>query len=292
MNTFSKAVVLSCAIFAGGLFAASESYAAEPIYGVKVQVNDSLMNTSDAEAYIDGSEKLQVPFRITAESLGYTIQWEADDSGAKRVIMKKDDQSVIMKTGDNYALVNDSKVTFDYRIDLTQKVAYIPVRFFSQIGGVDIKWNENSGLAMISTDGGEHKPLWTEADKRKLAQKAEVSKQRQLLQLASNYLGTRYVWGGTSPNGFDCSGFVQFVYQKHGIDLPRTSRQMYAELSQSVSELKQGDLVFFAAGSTISHVGIFVGNNQFISATDDGVAIKSLSGGYWGPKYIGAKRVL
>lgn len=292
MNTFSKAVVLSCAIFAGGLFAASESYAAEPIYGVKVQINDSLMNTYDAEAFIDSSEKLQVPFRITAESLGYSIQWESEDSGAKRVIMTKDDQSIVLKTGDNYALVNDSKVTFDYRIDLTQKVVYIPVRFFSQLAGADIKWNENSGLALLSTDGVEHKPLWTEADKKKLEQKAEVGKQQQLLQFASNYLGTRYVWGGTSPNGFDCSGFVQFVFQKQGIDLPRTSRQMYAELDRSVSDLKQGDLVFFAADRTISHVGIFVGNNQFISATDDGVAIKSLSGGYWGPKYIGAKRVL
>lgn len=113
-----------------------------------------------------------------------------------------------------------------------------------------------------------------------------------VVDASQNYLGVPYQWAGTSPSGFDCSGFVQYVYRQQGVNLPRSSTAMYNQGSRVV-RLQPGDLVFFnTSGTGVSHVGIYIGNNQFISATSSyGVHIDSLSNSYWGPRYVGAKRL-
>ncbi|GIM48124.1 hydrolase [Collibacillus ludicampi] len=114
-----------------------------------------------------------------------------------------------------------------------------------------------------------------------------------VVEIAKKYLGTPYQYAGMSPSGFDCSGFVKYVYAQRGVDLPRTSQEMY-NTGTTVSDLKPGDLVFFSTYEPgPSHVGIYIGDNQFISATSSsGVKIDSFSNQYWGPRYIGAKRVM
>ncbi|QXE19398.1 NlpC/P60 family protein [Clostridium sp. 001] len=93
---------------------------------------------------------------------------------------------------------------------------------------------------------------------------------------ASNFLGVPYVWGGTSPSGFDCSGLVQYVYAHFGINLPRTSQeQQTVGTAVSRDELQPGDLVFF--GSPAYHVGIYVGGGQFINAPKTGDVVKIAS---------------
>ncbi len=116
-----------------------------------------------------------------------------------------------------------------------------------------------------------------------------------IIATAKKYIGVPYVWGGSTPSGFDCSGFVQYVFKAHGITLPRTSKEQYTVGARvSKSNLKAGDLVFFnTEGNGVSHLGIYIGNNQFIHAsTSKGVIITSLSNTYWAPKYYGAKRIL
>jgi cell wall-associated NlpC family hydrolase len=117
---------------------------------------------------------------------------------------------------------------------------------------------------------------------------------RRIIQTAMRYVGVPYVFGGNSPNGFDCSGFTRFVFANNGVSLPRMADEQY-ELGQPVSKarLQPGDLVYFttyAAG--ISHVGIYLGDGKFISATSSrGVAIDRLDNSYWGPRYIGGRRL-
>ncbi|MGZ9586737.1 C40 family peptidase [Paenibacillus marinisediminis] len=108
-------------------------------------------------------------------------------------------------------------------------------------------------------------------------------------------LGIDYKYGGTTTKGFDCSGFVGYVFDKYEIDLPRTSSGMYDEGTKvKKSELRPGDLVFFnTSGKGVSHVGIYVGDNKFAHAsTSKGTRIDSLSMDYYENRYVGAKRIL
>lgn len=116
------------------------------------------------------------------------------------------------------------------------------------------------------------------------------------IETAKKNLGSRYIGGGISPStGFDCSGLVGYSYKQAGKSLPRVAADMY-KVGKAVSknQLQKGDLVFFnTGGSGVSHVGIYIGGNQFIhSQYTYGVSITSLSDPYyWGSKYYGAKRV-
>ena len=117
----------------------------------------------------------------------------------------------------------------------------------------------------------------------------------KIIATAKQYIGVPYVWGGSTPSGFDCSGYVQYVFRLHGITLPRTSKEQFTVGSWvSKANLKPGDLVYFNTdGSGVSHLGIYIGSNQFIHASSSkGVTITSLSNSYWAARYYGARRVL
>ncbi len=102
---------------------------------------------------------------------------------------------------------------------------------------------------------------------------SSIASSDEVVAYASNFLGVPYVWGGTSPSGFDCSGLVQYVYAHFGITLPRTSEeQQTVGTAVSMDELQPGDLVFF--GSPAHHVGIYVGDGQFIEAPHTGLSVR------------------
>ena len=117
-----------------------------------------------------------------------------------------------------------------------------------------------------------------------------------VLQVAQQWIGVPYVFGGCSTHGVDCSCLVQLVFQKLGITLPRTAEEQYAATTRlSIDQLQPGDLVFFANTYMpgISHVGIYIGGGQQINAPTEGqlVSVQSVFDGYWGAHYAGAVRV-
>lgn len=118
----------------------------------------------------------------------------------------------------------------------------------------------------------------------------------KILDTALAYKGVKYRFGGSTPAGFDCSGFVMYVFDKNGVKLPRTADKQY-EVGKQISskrELKPGDLVFFETYEKgASHVGIYQGNGNFVHAsTSRGVTVTPLTDSYFGPRYLGARRVL
>jgi cell wall-associated NlpC family hydrolase len=125
---------------------------------------------------------------------------------------------------------------------------------------------------------------------------APSSRMSALFSDVRQYFGIRYRFGGTTPAGFDCSGFVQFMFSKvFNMQLPRSSKEMSAlGIKVGRSELKPGDLVFFRNGrNRINHVGIFIGNNTFIhSSLSRGITRTSLSENYFDKRFATGVRIL
>ncbi len=125
-------------------------------------------------------------------------------------------------------------------------------------------------------------------------QVASLSIADKLLEEAKKHLGKPYVYGGSGPYSFDCSGFTSYVYRQLGYNLNRTAAGQYSNgYYVSKSQLQPGDLVMFGRGY-INHVGIYIGNNQFIHAENSrtGVVITSLDAAYYSSVYVGARRIL
>jgi cell wall-associated NlpC family hydrolase len=152
-------------------------------------------------------------------------------------------------------------------------------------GKIDLRLDDGAGT-VTSSRRGSSRPSATASS---------------VLATADDYVGTRYVWGGTSPSGFDCSGFVQYVFRRHGIELPRTSRQQ-AQVGEyvptSLASLEAGDLLFFATdGKRIDHIAIYAGNNEIIHSSSSGGGVgydtfSSKRGRWFVDHHVATRRVI
>ncbi len=138
-----------------------------------------------------------------------------------------------------------------------------------------------------------------EAEKKGETYHLTPSDKEKLLEYAKYFKGGKYVWGGTTPKGFDCSGYVQFLYNKHNINLPRTAwSQSKKGIAVSKDNLQKGDLLFFLTdkkrGIPVTHVGIYLGNGEFIHAASKkkGIIISPIYHGYYANKFVSARRMI
>lgn len=153
-----------------------------------------------------------------------------------------------------------------------------------------------------NTDANTTKDKNTTSTKNNVTNRGEEVDRSQsansgnVVSYASSFLGTRYILGGASPSGFDCSGFTMYVYGKYGVSLAHSARAQ-ASVGTAVdrANLQAGDLVLFkgATGNSIGHVGIYIGGNNFIHASNpsDGVKITSMSTSYYKTRYVTSRRV-
>jgi len=124
-----------------------------------------------------------------------------------------------------------------------------------------------------------------------------------IVETALGVMGSPYTWGGNSADGFDCSGLIQYAYAAHGIALPRTSAEQArqgAAVERGLSSLSPGDILTFAngaGGTQVTHVGLYLGNGEFIHSATNGVQKSQLSandpyGRWWWDRWVGARRVV
>ena len=161
-----------------------------------------------------------------------------------------------------------------------------------EILGVDGEWYKVSAGGKTGYIRGDY-VSFTEPDPSQAPAAGSIGE--QIVAFAEQFLGTPYVWAGSSPSGFDCSGFVSYVFKNFGYTVNRTAASMYTNgVAVDKSELQIGDAVFFASSSeSIGHVGIYIGDGEFIhSSSGCGyVTISGLDEDYYSRMYVGARRI-
>jgi len=177
----------------------------------------------------------------------------------------------------------DSKGAF-YRIDCYDMTGYIPQ---SQVSA------DKNGQYYVNCDPNSSDSKYLSSRNNQTAS----SLRGVVRQRAVSLVGVPYVYGGTSPKGFDCSGFTQYVLRKAGIDLKRSAQQQLSNgIIISKSELQCGDLVFFSnttgSGYFASHVGIYLGEGKLIHAGSKGITIVDLESTYFTYHYLCSRRVI
>lgn len=172
-------------------------------------------------------------------------------------------------------------------------------------GWCNVKANGKEGYISSSLLSTTKQETSRSAETRRKAEKEEEQsttsttsessgKGSAVVETALQYVGCSYVYGGTSPSGFDCSGFTYYVYKLHGVTLNRTAAGQYSNgVAVNKSDLQPGDLVMFGK-SGINHVGIYIGGGEMVHAANPsrGVTTDTINSGYYYNNYVGARRVI
>ena len=221
---------------------------------------------------------------------GLVVRKEPSTSSEELDSLSKNDKVVI--TG---------KIDGWYQIKLKGKTGYVSAKYISDQKTVE---TTSRGGNTIKPDNITPMEVQQETTKNEEQSTSSAStttttttEGTSVVEYAKQYLGCKYVAGGSSPeSGFDCSGFTSYVYKHFGVTLSRSSKdQINNGVAVEKSNLQPGDIVVFnnSSNTSIGHVGIYIGGNNFIHAANpkEGVVITSLSSSYYQKRYVGARRV-
>lgn len=260
--TVSATVLLGSSLFAGAASAAS----------VKVKKGDTLWKYSKTYGVSVNQIKLENKLKSDNIYIGQTLKInekskapsKAPSSSTYKVVSGDSLWKIAKKFG---VSVNELKETNRLKTDLIR---------IGQVLKVRTKNGEN-----IRQDNV------TESDKPASNSSLNTDK---LVNDARSLIGTPYKWGGTSPSGFDCSGFIWYIINKQK-SVQRTSTAGYWNMMDKVSSPAVGDFVYFTTyKSGPSHMGVYIGDNKFIHAGSDGVTTSDMTTSYWKQRYLGAKK--
>ena len=186
-----------------------------------------------------------------------------------------------------------------YKIDLDGETGYVSAKYISDTKVAETTSRSGSALSNETVAKTEETTTETQQEETPTqTQSTSGTTGAAVVEYAKQYLGYKYVSGGASPStGFDCSGFTQYVYKHFGVSLNRSSSaQINNGVAVQKSDLQLGDIVLFnnEANTRIGHAGIYVGDGNFIHASNpsDGVKITTLLSGYYQKRYVGARRVI
>lgn len=215
---------------------------------------------------------------------GLIVRKEASTSSDELDSLSKNDKVEITGQVDGW-----------YQIKLNGKTGYVSAKYIS-----DTKVTETTSRSGSTIKEEKVTPMEVgekSDDSTTKTTTTNSEKGTSVVEYAKNYLGCKYVAGGSSPTtGFDCSGFTSYVYKNFGVSLSRASKgQINDGVAVSRSDLQPGDIVVFnnSRNTSIGHVGIYIGGDNFIHAANpsQGVTITSLSSSYYSKRYVGARRV-
>lgn len=257
-------------------------------------------NTSDVEnvTKTDNNEKEETTNTITEISkVGYV---KADGLNIRKEPTTSSE--AIHSLSFNSKITITGEVDGWYRINYEGKVGFVSQKYVSDTklpentsrGGVDRTSANEVNEKNVEVSSAETNDVNEEQEEEAVA---ETVTGNQVVEYAKKYLGYKYVAGGSSPKGFDCSGFTTYVFKHFGISLNRASKgQIKNGVAVEKSKLQAGDLVIFnnESNSAIGHVGIYIGSGKFIHAANkkEGVTITELSMSYYSKRYVGARRVI
>ena len=221
-----------------------------------------------ATSVINEEGTLYLPLESALNALGATVTASPDKQTRKLKLTTDSGDTQLYYNDDQTAIATSANGSY-YTVKDVNGVRYVPMAFIQALTNRVVSVHGDTML-LIQTDDSA---LWKSLEAYSVDDAyVEKSVGEQIVATAMKYLGVPYVWGGTTPYGFDCSGLVQYVYAENGISIPRvTYTQQAAATPVSFDDLQPGDLVFW--GYSAYHVGIYIGNGQYIHSPSPGKSV-------------------
>jgi len=270
----------------------------------KLQIGDTLILHADDEYKQNAAQKQTSTESYIVQS-GDCLGLIAEKFGISvDVLMQMNNiSSQMIKVGQELKVSGSAGIQKPFEEPTAVNTSIYTVQTGDCLAGIARKYLMNvsqlksiNGLSDDVIFPGEQMQVYT-APAGDVSRSGSISDKQRILETSFKYLGVPYVWGGASPSGFDCSGYVQYIYKQCGYQLPRTAGAQYQNgIAVDRANLIEGDLVFFAChSSSIDHVGIYTGNKQFIHASSPrsgGVIVTSMEENFYLRAYIGARRIV